>query len=213
MVFGADGNMYVLSNFNSFYGSLSTSGVLKYRTDGTFRGKFANTGGDYLRFGPNGDLFVTVSGRIDRYRGSDGTFVGTFVSSGGAAAFGPDGKLYVSSSNNRVLRYDGTTGAFIDTFVASGSGGLNGPSDLAFGPDGDLYVCSSNYPLGSSASVLRYSGTTGSFIDAFVPSSLPNKMYVTSFMTFGDIPEPSSLVLLIFFTATVTRRPMHIQPA
>jgi DNA-binding beta-propeller fold protein YncE len=36
-----------------------------------------------------------------------------------------------------------------------------------FGPDGKLYVASS-----LNASVLRFDGTTGGFIDIFVPSGL-----------------------------------------
>ena len=43
-------------------------------------------------------------------------------------------------------------------------GGLQGPTSLAFGSDGNLYVASYN-----TSSVLEYSGTNGSFIQAFVP--------------------------------------------
>ncbi len=52
-------------------------------------------------------------------------------------------------------------GDFIDVF-ASGSG-LDFPIGLVFGPDGNLYVSSAN-----TDEVLRYNGTTGAFIDAFV---------------------------------------------
>ena len=78
-------------------------------------------------------------------------------------------------SPSAVLRYNGTTGAFIDTFVSPGSGGLAFASDLTFGPDGNLYVTSEfTGPLlpgmNSPDSVLRFSGTTGAFIGAFVPA-------------------------------------------
>jgi hypothetical protein len=60
----------------------------------------------------------------------------------------------------------------LDRFIPDGSGGLTAPArQSVFGPDGnhdgapDLYVASA----GSNA-ILRYDGTSGSFIDAFVTS-------------------------------------------
>ncbi len=78
-------------------------------------------------------------------------------------------ELFVASfSGNRIHRYSETNGAPIATsvFVSAGSGGLNLPHGLAFGPDGNLYVASA----GNDA-VLRYNGTNGAFIDAFIPSA------------------------------------------
>lgn len=85
---------------------------------------------------------------------------------------GPDGRIYVASEeSNAVLRFDGTTGAFIDRFVADDpatmedeTGGLSGPGAVLFGPDGQLYVSSFD-----SDAILRYDGSTGAFIDVFVP--------------------------------------------
>jgi sugar lactone lactonase YvrE len=73
--------------------------------------------------------------------------------------------LFVSSSPpgpSQVVRYD-NSGNLIGVFVAPDSN-LNTPRGLTFGPDGNLYVCSIN-----NNQVLRYDGTAGTFIDAFVP--------------------------------------------
>jgi hypothetical protein len=98
---------------------------------------------------------------------------------GVSLAFGPDGNLYVANTRlfeptgGGILRYNGHTGAFIDTFVAPGSGGLLNPLSVVFGPQGDLYVGSAttNSKLIASpgtSTVLRYDGTTGSFLGTFV---------------------------------------------
>jgi DNA-binding beta-propeller fold protein YncE len=133
-----------------------------------------------------------------RYDGVTGAFRGEFVASGSgglaypvALTFGPDGNLYVasgafgalnSSDPEAVFRYQGpsgeTPGAFIDLFVPSGSGGLQLPFGLIFGPDGngdgypDLYVANSDVSgasnYGKKATVKRYDGLSGAFIDTFV---------------------------------------------
>jgi hypothetical protein len=79
------------------------------------------------------------------------------------------GAPYLLVTGNGVLRYD-QTGAFIDVFVPLGSGGLEDPRGLAFGTDGNLYVTSVVWsPQQLVGQVLRYNGTTGAFIDVFVP--------------------------------------------
>jgi streptogramin lyase len=139
-------------------------------------------------------LYVTsyITREVLRYDARTGAFVDIFVRSrsGGldspeGMAFGPDGNLYVASAgSDQVLRYDGRTGAFIDIFVngptaypVPGNYGMALPQDLVFGPDGNLYVgfgfatCLGqfgHFHCGSS-SVQRYNGTTGAFIDIFVP--------------------------------------------
>src|SRR5262249_41116437 len=70
---------------------------------------------------------------------------------------------------------DGNSGA---DFVAPGSGGLLTPSAVLFGPDGnadgsfDLYVASEDLTglkgQNKTATVKRYDGRTGAFIDTFV---------------------------------------------
>src|ERR1043165_6261097 len=72
--------------------------------------------------------------------------------------------LLVSSFNNgRVYRFNEHTGQPVDTFVPNTNGLLNLPHGLAFGPDGNLYVASAG-----NDSVLRYHGTNGGFLNAFI---------------------------------------------
>ncbi len=133
-----------------------------------------------MDFGPDGKLYVTsaLTHQVLTYDGSSGNFAGVFVpaadhglSTPVCLAFGPDGNLYVGSSTNQVLRYQGPStsspGAFMDYFVTAGSGGLAFPpaAGLAFGPAGDLYVSSRD-----TDSVLRFDGTSGSFVEAVVPA-------------------------------------------
>jgi len=96
------------------------------------------------------------------------------------------------------MEYDGTTGAFIAVFVniASGDpGALSLPRDLAFGPDGNLYVASFG-----SGDVFRYNGSTGAFMDDFIPADTGD-LNGPTFLLFGEsssvtTPEPSTLSLL-----------------
>src|SRR5262249_821137 len=78
------------------------------------------------------------------------------------------GYLLVASVNtDSVLRYDETTGAFVDTAVPPRSGGLVQPCGLVFGPDHNLYVTSGIFSGQGHQAVLRYDGTTGTFLDHF----------------------------------------------
>lgn len=62
-----------------------------------------------------------------------------------------------SGAVNEVQRYT-DNGSYVGVFASGG--GLSTPEGLAYGPDGNLYVMS--YANGC---ILRYDGTTGSFID------------------------------------------------
>jgi fibronectin type 3 domain-containing protein len=120
-----------------------------------------------LTFGPDGHLYVSSYGLVQKFHGQTGASLGTFTVGGpliGAnatgLAFGPDGHLYVSCyPGNTVLKYHGSTGAFLGTFITVGLGGLDRPIGLAFGPGGNLLVCSHN-----TDQVLRYQGGTGAFL-------------------------------------------------
>src|SRR6185503_10428210 len=102
-----------------------------------------------------------------RYQDGNGTFMQEF--SADTEAFegitvGPDKRIYVTSNvlgYGSVLRFDRHTGAFIDTFI---NARLPIPGDLKFGPDGNLYVTSISFPA-SEASVLRFNGASGAFMD------------------------------------------------
>jgi hypothetical protein len=145
MVFGPDGNLYVIAT--------DQSEVLRFqgptgKTPGAFIDTFVTSGSGGLHiplslaFGPDGNLYVANSQANNAIPGG-------------------------------ILRYCGRTGDFLDTFIAPGSGGLIKPLSILFGPDGDLFVGSADATGGSIASphtsiVLRYKATTGAFIGTFV---------------------------------------------
>lgn len=158
--------------------------ILRYDgLTGTFVDAFVPTASGGLRFtigmtiavGGDGNLYITndsglggTGGGVWRYNGTTGAFIDAFVplGSGGLTSphhltFGPDGNLYVTDyALNAVLRYNGTTGASMGIFASTG---LNRPEDLLFGRDGNLYVSDDD-------KVVRFNGSTGVFIDNFVPA-------------------------------------------
>jgi outer membrane protein assembly factor BamB len=75
--------------------------------------------------------------------------------------------LFVASfSSGSILRFS-SSGTLLGSFVTPGSGGLTRPAAPVFGPDGNLYVLDNG-----GNRVLRYNGSSGAFMDAFVPSVL-----------------------------------------
>jgi len=147
-------------------------------------------------FGPDGngdghaDLYVSAglfigTGQtkgVFRYDGLSGAFLDVFTRGGDLQSvrgivFGPDGDLFVADMKlsdpreGRVARFDGATGEYLGDFVPYVSGGLRIPHGVVFGPSGrnpielDLYVASQ-----STSEILRYDGTSGDFLGAFVAS-------------------------------------------
>jgi streptogramin lyase len=151
-----------------------------------------------LAFGPDGSLYVNSqtgsTSEIDRFDGTTGAFLGVFATANlinpQGMVFGPDGNLYVTEPNSHnVLRFNGTTGANMGYFTGNGSGGLDTPRKLAFGPDGNLYVADSGSGSTDLNIVDRFDGTTGAFLDTYVPSrsSAPDDLFFLAFGPDGNL--------------------------
>lgn len=158
-----------------------------------------------------------------RYDASTGAFVDEFVTkrSGGLfepqfAVFGPrDGNLYVGSGHFSgrpesfaVMRYDGSTGALIDRFTEEGH--LQHTHGVIFGPDGHLYVADIDqddrgHYLGGR--ILRFDGTTGAFLDEFVPTGSGGLFHPFSIVFAPNVENPKKLDLYVcdFNKANVVR--------
>lgn len=149
------------------------------------------------RLCPSGsDLLVGSFGNnsVLRYEENTGAFVDQFdrhnlanLKTPVGGVFGPDGNLYVTSGvftkhNQSVLQYNGTTGAFQSVFARQN---ITSPRGVLFGPDGNLYVANGNDDAsGDPASVERFDGRTGAFLNYFVaPSS--GGLEHPSYMVFG----------------------------
>jgi glucose/arabinose dehydrogenase len=133
-----------------------------------------------VQISPDGWVYLLTANprEVWRINRANGTFAGIVVPDLNFApeptqafgkAFGPDNNLYLATADfydvTAILRYDGKTGTPLGVFVADGSGGFKGPTCIAFGPDGNLYVAGMEINR-----ILRFNGSTGAFIDAFVAS-------------------------------------------
>ena len=115
----------------------------------------------------------------------NGAFIDAFVPQGpefwkkASIAIGP-GNLYVSvpaltrdvfSPDSGVARYRASKGTLLDVFAWVDR--VRDHKAIAFGPDGNLYVGAFRHPqyLGPAwdPQIWRFNGTTGAFIDSFVP--------------------------------------------
>jgi DNA-binding beta-propeller fold protein YncE len=182
---GPDGNLYVAGNGGAVLRYNGTTGAYLNTFVPKGSGGLAFTNYDGLAFGPDGNLYVGsgATNQVLEYNGSTGAFIKAFVTAGSGGldtptgvTFGPDGNLYVSGKfSQSVLRYQGplksspgaplpASGQSGATFVAPSSGGLFRPFNAIFGPDGNLYVDG-----GHTVGILRYNGSTGAFIDTFIP--------------------------------------------
>jgi DNA-binding beta-propeller fold protein YncE len=149
------------------------------------------------RLCPSGSYLVVGSfdnNSVFRYDERSGAFVDQIdpqnlgsLKTPSAGIFGTDGNLYVSSnifekSNQRVLQYNGATGAFQTAFASQN---VTSPRAVLFGPDGDLYVADGNDEAsGDPASVERFDGKTGAFLNYFVAQGSGGLEH-PSYMVFG----------------------------
>lgn len=200
MTIGPDGLIYV-SAFNS-------DQVWRYSPyTGAFLDVFANIYRPHaLAFGPDGNLYVVSpvapGGNIVAKVNATTRAISTFVSDPGldlgtGMVFGPDGSLYLGTSAgvfaSQVRRYNGATGAFDRVFATVPNS--DQATALAFGPDGKLYV-----GTGFAGSVLRYDGTSGTFLDVFIPggtgglgTNITGLLFLSSAPTGGTVSVSTNL--------------------
>src|SRR5262249_27841118 len=174
MTIGPDNNLYISSQFNDAIVRLdpTTGNLSTFIPSSVLDGQIAAAGNTFapagLRFGPDGNLYVSqnggqssTSGAVVRFNitntggvlsydssATNFTVIATtgLIQPAGLAfgtAAGDTHTLYVSNSGTQeVDKITGADGAspVISTFVAAGSGGLNFPSGLFWGADGKMYV-------------------------------------------------------------------------
>ena len=179
--------------------SVSSNSILRYGSDGTFKGRFDNYTGPNnplanpfgLAFSNDGSkLFVASlgNGSILQYDANSGAYQRTIATSAMGISYpndiavGPDNNLYVANyASNSILRYStGSSPAFLGTF-ASGAATL-GVTGLAFGTDPGnnnatvLYAVSS---LNNTVTKLSATGVVESVIYSSGPSN-PNPLNAPS---------------------------------
>jgi hypothetical protein len=162
---GPDGKLWIIDTL--------AKTIVRYDLSGTSLGTFTTTQeyGDYLAFGPDGNLYVSARtsprGSIVRINATTGALMGTFVQSPldlqvDGMAF-HDGSLFVTYAGSgdaiggSVYQYSGTTGTFIQ--VVYNNFAPYGPRTPVFAPDGTMYV-----PVWQSPDVGKFDAKTLTFI-------------------------------------------------
>ena len=159
-----------------FVSAASRNSVLRFDDNGNLLGDFVTPGlgglsdPQGIKFGPNGNLYVSSNGsnNVLEFDGQDGSFVGVAASTAGmnwpAELNFRDGLLYVSdfssaASVGRVSRFDVSTNTLIDHFVV----GANFADGLSWNSDGNILL--SEFTPGA---VRIYDGQTGAYIEDFI---------------------------------------------
>ncbi|MDB5328463.1 MAG: hypothetical protein JWM57_4032 [Phycisphaerales bacterium] len=213
---GPDGNTYIATNGigvgNVIVIDGRTGAFRRSISDPVYSPRYTQPG--HLTVAPDGAVYVT-SNHFDSVPGSINGVIGLNATAGGMTrvpinlgntastyayntfdvAVGPDGRVFASTGMGVVTStLPGETPDFVAgrVFIAPGTGGLSYSGALTVGPDGDLYVA-------SGSAVLRFSATTGAFIDNFIQPD-------TSFGTISDMAFDSAGDLLVVnATPTVSR--------
>jgi len=129
--------------------------------------------------GPDGNVYVTIFSYSDAFeilKVDPNSGVATqFVDGRGygdlrGMDFGPNGNLFVAApSEGKILEFNGITGQYEGDFVS----GIAAPIDLSFSQDGSsMFVARGHHQISSPSSILRYDGTTGTFIDTFATDQI-----------------------------------------
>lgn len=155
---------------------------------GSLSGRFVSARG--LTTAPDGTLYVAESSRGVWAFAPDGKLVGTFgegeLNDSYDVALGRDGVLFVADyGSNSIVRFDAKSGKVEQRWGEVGDQpeqfGLLSPQRIAVGADGSVYALDSRVEAGGSvASVVRFNGADGSFIErvALPPGSAPNDLVV-----------------------------------
>lgn len=199
MEIGPDGNLYLMSHFNS------SANIFKFDgTSGAYLGVFSLNPPIHhehgLAFGPGGDLYQgnVASGLVERFNGITGAAMGNFTAApvGPIAEliFGPS-RLYVSlDGGGGVARFDAFSGAALGYLIPPGTSHWGMTID-----GGTLYV--SNTATGE---IRKYDTATDAFLGDFIVTG-PGAFD----LMIMPVPEPSSVGLMLFGLAALirTRRP------
>jgi len=194
IVFGPDNNLYATDFANN--------SVKRFNgTTGAYIDDFITAGSGGL-FRPEDLIFdnnkVYVSqlegGGVKVYDATTGDFLnsiattvpGTNTSLAAAVmTLDSSGKLYIGSvfNDSRVLRYDPTNGN-LDTFIPPGKA-QPVPGGMTFGADGNFYNGNFLPKFVIPGSINKYDGTTGEFLDDFVPADPNSSLSETARLVFG----------------------------
>ena len=132
-----------------------------------------------LRFGPDGNLYVTSGGtsadpqpnEVLRFDGQSGAFIDVAAAGLQSAIsfdFGDDGNLYVANRDtNTIERFDSTTGQSLGVLIADAAGTTGDLRMATFGEDLDGDGVRDLYVVNREASqIVRYDGSVGALIDS-----------------------------------------------